>query len=264
MSDQSLLSIQDLRIYFSSGGDDVVRAVDGLDLAVGASEVVALVGASGSGKSMTALSIMRLLPRAAAMVSGKIVFEGKDLIALSEDAMRQIRGRGIAMIFQEPKSALNPVFTVGFQLDEVLRFHTDLNERDRKKQIIACLRDVGLTDARKVFDDYPHQLSGGMCQRIMIAQGLLAGARLLIADEPTSNLDVTLQAQILALLKDMRSKRQFSILLISHDLALVSHIADRVYVIQDGRIVEHGQAQEVLAHPKQLYTNRLLEAVRIV
>jgi len=263
MMNQTILEIKDLRVSFNLPDGKVSKAVDRVSLKINQGEILALVGASGSGKSLTALSIMGLLPSAADLAGGEITFESEDLLKASQDRMRQIRGNKISLIFQEPKSALNPVFDIAYQMEEVLSAHTGLDKASIVKKIENALMDVGLSDTKKIINDYPHQLSGGMCQRVMIAQALLTGPRLLIADEPTSNLDVTFQAEILELLKKIREKSALSILLISHDLALVSNIADRIAVIQSGTIVETGSVKEIFNAPKHPYTKQLLDAVKI-
>lgn len=258
----SLLTINNLRVHFYQK-TGVNKAIDGISLTINKSEVVALVGASGSGKSLTALSILQLLPDTATLQDGQIIFEGKDLLKIPKRQMRDIRGSKISIIFQEPKSALNPVFNIGYQLKEVLKTHTKLDEPAIRKRISDTLKNVGLTDVERILYEYPHQLSGGMCQRTMIAQSLLMDSQLLIADEPTSNLDVTLQAQILELLREIKTRTNLSILLISHDLRLVSCIADRIAVMRSGQIVEQGETKEIFNNPKHPYTKELIEASSI-
>ncbi len=258
----SILKINNLKVNFY-GEEGVIKAVDGLSLEIGASEVLALVGASGSGKTMTGLSILRLLPPGGQIVHGEIIFEGRNLLALPEKEIRQIRGRDISMIFQDPLSSLNPVFNIGYQLSEVLLFHRDLANKPIKKIISEQLERVGLSAKERILRVYPHQLSGGMRQRVMIAQAILSQPKLLIADEPTSNLDVTLQAQILELFREVKQQLQLSMLLITHDLSIVSHLADKIAVICNGTVVEYGRREQIFNNPSNDYTKELLSAVSI-
>ena len=261
MSD-SLLKINNLKVYFY-GEEGVIKAVDGLSLEIAQSEVLALVGASGSGKTMTGLSILRLLPPGGEILQGEIIFGGRNLLTLSEGQMREIRGREISIIFQDPLSSLNPVFNIGYQLREVLQFHKDLSNKPIKKTILEQLERVGLSSKERILRDYPHQLSGGMRQRVMIAQAILSQPKLLIADEPTSNLDVTLQAQILELFEELKTQSQLSMLLITHDLSIVSRLADKIAVIYNGTVVEYGRREEIFNNPSHDYTKELLNAVVI-
>ena len=223
--------------------------------------VLALVGGSGSGKTTIGLSIMRLLAPQLAITGGGIFFNGEDMLSASPDRMRQLRGKEVAMIFQEPLDAFNPVFTIGFQIEEMLRYHTNMPAEKRKGRIFELLEMVGIRDPHRVARDYPHQLSGGMRQRAMIAQALAAAPKLIIADEPTSNLDVTLQARILELLKKLIADLKLSVLLITHDLGVVDHIADEVVVLSEGVVVEQGAARDITQNPKQEYTRKLMEAL---
>jgi ABC-type dipeptide/oligopeptide/nickel transport system ATPase component len=257
----SLLKINNLKINLYGDGA-VFSVVNGVNLEIKESEVLALVGASGSGKTMTAMSVLKLLPPGGKAL-GQIIFEGRDLLMLPEDYMRDIRGKKISMIFQDPLSSLNPVFNIGFQLREVLWFHKELSRSSIREIILDKLRLVGLGHNQKILSDYPHQLSGGMRQRVMIAQAILANPKLLIADEPTSNLDVTLQAQILELFKKLKANSGISMLLITHDLSIVSQLADRIAVIRNGVIVEQGPRDQVLHNPKHSYTKELLKATAI-
>jgi peptide/nickel transport system ATP-binding protein len=250
---EPLLSVRDLRIAF--GAQEAVRGIS-FDIAPG--ETLGLVGESGSGKSATSLAMMRLLP-ASAKVSGAISFAGEALLGLGEEAMRRHRGSSMAMIFQEPMTALNPVMKVGRQIAETLLAHHPRTSRSEvRERVLAAMREVALPDVERRIDDYPHQFSGGQRQRIVIAMALINRPRLVIADEPTTALDVTVQAQILALLKQLRVEHRLSMLFISHDLAVVGQVADRVAVMRHGEIVEQGSVQQVLTQPQHAYTRSLL------
>jgi len=253
---EELLRIKDLRIKIR--GDDGSRElIKGLNLKVDSQKVVALVGGSGSGKTTAGLAIFRLLSESMNVQGGEILFEGKDLLKASVGDMRRLRGKDIAMVFQEPLSAFNPVFTLGFQIAEVLKYHVRLNRRQLRERLYELLELVGLPDPKRVLRSYPHQLSGGMRQRAMIAQAIAANPKLIIADEPTSNLDVTLQAQIIDLFRKLRSDLKMSMLLITHDLGVVRELADEVAVLFDGRVVEFGPARDVLSEPRHAYTSEL-------
>ena len=255
MDSAPLLDIRDLAIAFGPQ-----PAVKSISFHINAGETLGLVGESGSGKSITSLAILRLLP-SHAQVTGKITFEGEDLLALPEEAMRRHRGRNIAMIFQEPMTALNPSMPVGSQIAEGLQaHHPELSRNSIKERVLASMQEVGLPDPELRRGDYPHQFSGGQRQRILIAMALINRPRLLIADEPTTALDVTVQAQILSLLNDLRRTYNLSILFISHDLAVVSQIADRVAVMQHGEIVEQATTHALFSHPQHPYTRSLLTA----
>ncbi len=255
-----LLEITDLRTHFQTRVG-LVRAVDGVNLYLDHGELLGLVGESGCGKSITALSIMRLISPPGKIVGGEIIFDGKNLLRLSEEEMRQMRGDDIAMIFQDPMTSLNPVFTVGEQIAEALRLHRKLSRRAARAAAIEAMREVAIPDPARRIDDYPHQLSGGMRQRVMIAMALACDPKLLIADEPTTALDVTIQAQILELLNDLRKSRDLAVLLITHDLGVVAEVADRVAVMYTGRIVEESPVEELFARPKHPYTEGLLRSV---
>ena len=255
-----LLKVESLRTYFQTRAG-LVRAVDGVDLYLNHGELLGLVGESGCGKSITALSIMRLIAPPGKIVGGEIIFDGKNLLELSGEEMRQIRGDDIAMIFQDPMTSLNPVFTVGEQIAEALRLHRKLSRKAAQAAAIEAMREVAIPDPARRVDDYPHQLSGGMRQRIMIAMALACDPKLLIADEPTTALDVTIQAQILELLNDLRRSRDLAVLLITHDLGVVAEVADRVAVMYTGRIVEESPVEELFARPKHPYTEGLLRSV---
>jgi oligopeptide/dipeptide ABC transporter ATP-binding protein len=255
-----LLEINNLQTQFPTR-DGLVRAVDGVTFHIDSGELLGVVGESGCGKSITALSIMRLISPPGKIVSGEIIFDGQNLLKLSDAEMRQIRGDDIAMIFQDPMTSLNPVFTVGEQIAEALRLHRELSRKAAREATIQAMREVSIPDPARRVDDYPHQLSGGMRQRVMIAMALACDPKLLIADEPTTALDVTIQAQILELLDELRRNRELAVLLITHDLGVVAEVADRVAVMYTGRIVEESSVEELFARPKHPYTEGLLRSV---
>ncbi|HET7515198.1 MAG TPA: ABC transporter ATP-binding protein [Gaiella sp.] len=258
---ETLLRVEGLRTGFATTGG-LLRAVDGVDLELGAGGTLGVVGESGSGKSVTALSIMRLVDRPGRVEPGsKILFEGRDLAKLSENEMSAIRGNDISMIFQEPMTSLNPVFTVGDQIGEAVQLHQGLGKRDATARAVEMMRLVGIPSAERRVDDYPHQMSGGMRQRVMIAMALACNPKLLIADEPTTALDVTVQAQILELMKDLRERLGMAILLITHDLGVVAEMVDEVAVMYAGRIVERGPVADVFAEPQHPYTEALLRSI---
>jgi peptide/nickel transport system ATP-binding protein len=251
-----LLKVENLSISFGPA-----RAVDDISFHINAGQTLGLVGESGSGKSLTSLAILRLLPPSASG-SGQIVFDGEPLLSLPEESMRRKRGSEIAMIFQEPMTALNPVMRIGDQIAEAITaHHSKLSRNEIRNRTIEALREVALPDPERRLRDYPHQFSGGQRQRILIAQALINRPRLLIADEPTTALDVTVQAQILALLKSLRETHGLSMLFISHDLAVVAQVADRIAVMRRGQIVEEAAARELFANPQHDYTRRLLASV---
>ena len=255
-----LLEVKDLRTHFPTRAG-LVRAVDGVSFHLDRGELLGLVGESGCGKSITALSVMRLIAPPGKIVSGEILFDGKDLLKLSDSEMRQMRGDDIGMIFQDPMTSLNPVYTIGEQIAEALRLHQKLSRKQAKQAAIEAMREVAIPDPARRVDDYPHQLSGGMRQRVMIAMALACNPKLLIADEPTTALDVTIQAQILELLDELRKQRDLAVLLITHDLGVVAEVADRVAVMYTGRIVEESPVGELFARPKHPYTEGLLRSV---
>ena len=255
-----LLEIKNLQTHFPTK-EGIVKAVDDVSFNVDAGELLGLVGESGCGKSITALSIMRLISLPGKIVGGSIKFNGKELTAAPEDYMRQIRGNDIAMIFQDPMTSLNPVYTVGEQIAEALRLHRNLNKKDAWDAAIEAMEEVAIPSPARRVNDYPHQLSGGMRQRVMIAMALACEPELLIADEPTTALDVTIQAQILELLNELRKTRQLAILLITHDLGVIAETADRVCVMYTGKIVEESGADELFENPKHPYTRGLLNSV---
>ena len=255
-----LLEVNDLQTHFPTRAG-LVRAVDGVSFHLDRGELLGLVGESGCGKSMTALSVMRLIAPPGRIVKGEILFDGKDLLKLSDPEMRQMRGDDIAMIFQDPMTSLNPVFTVGEQIAEALRLHRKMSRKEARQATVEAMREVAIPDPARRLDDYPHQLSGGMRQRVMIAMALACNPKLLIADEPTTALDVTIQAQILELLDELRKQRELAVLLITHDLGVVAEVADRVAVMYTGRIVEESPVDELFARPKHPYTEGLLRSV---
>jgi oligopeptide/dipeptide ABC transporter ATP-binding protein len=251
------LAIEDLEAVFSSPRGDL-RAVDGLDLAVSAGEVLGLVGESGCGKSMTALSVLGLLPPPGRVAGGRVLFDGQNLLGLPPRRLREIRGADIAMVFQEPMTSLNPVFTVGRQVAEQVLAHRAAGKAEAWRQAVEMLTKVGVPDPARRANDYPHQLSGGLRQRVMIAMALIMQPRLLMADEPTTALDVTIQAQILGLMRDLQAQSGAAILLITHNLAVVAQMADRVAVMYTGRLVETAPVGEIFAQPLHPYTRGLL------
>ncbi|MDX8532750.1 ABC transporter ATP-binding protein [Mesorhizobium sp. VK25A] len=255
-----LLSVQDLSVAFAQGGKQSI-AVDHVSFDIAKGETVALVGESGSGKSVSALSVLKLLPYpAASHPSGKILFSGDDLLAMNEKALRGVRGNKITMIFQEPMTSLNPLHTIEQQIVEVLQLHQGLRDAPARARTLELLSEVGIRDPQKRLDAYPHQLSGGQRQRVMIAMALANEPELLIADEPTTALDVTVQAQILELLAKLKARKGMSLLFITHDLGIVRRIADRVCVMTKGKIVESGPTREIFANPRHDYTKHLLAA----
>ncbi|WP_227061217.1 ABC transporter ATP-binding protein [Acinetobacter pittii] len=255
-----LLHVKNLRVSFKGEDKQYIETVKGITFDIPANTTVALVGESGSGKSVTSLATMGLLPVGQSKIDeqSKIIFEGKDLLSLSRKDMRKICGKDIAMIFQEPMSSLNPVFTVGNQIAEVLCLHMGLNRKQARQRVLELLKEVGIPSPETKIDAYPNQLSGGQQQRVMIAMAIACEPKLLIADEPTTALDVTIQKQIIDLLESLRKRRQMSMLFITHDLALVGEIADKVIVMRHGEIREQGAAEEVLEQPKDVYTRALL------
>ena len=257
----SLIEIDRLRVSFPSRRKGRVYALDGVSLDVAEGETVALVGESGSGKSMTALSILQLVPEPGRIESGSIRFDGAELLELDRKGIRTVRGNRIAMIFQEPMSSLNPVLTIGKQVAEPIRLHRGLSWPDALEQAEALLTRVSIPDAAKRLHAYPHELSGGMRQRVMIAMALACKPRLIIADEPTTALDVTVQAQILSLLKDLTREFGTALILITHDLGVVARYADRVSVMYGGRVVESASAGELYANPMHPYTRGLMASV---
>jgi len=260
VSDTPLLAVDDLRVRFWTNRG-IVHAVNGISFDVRAGETLGLVGESGCGKSVTALATMGILARAAQIPSGSIKLEGRELIGLSERAWRRIRGKEIAMIFQDPMTSLNPVLTVGAQLREAIEEHLDLDRKAATRRAVELLDQVGIPSAADRLRNYPHQFSGGMRQRVMIAMALACEPKLLIADEPTTALDVTIQAQILDLLRDLVTDRGTSLVLITHDLGVVAGMCERVKVMYAGTLVEEGTADELFAAPRHPYTLGLLQSI---
>ena len=255
-----LLEVEDLHVQFASSRG-TVRAVEGLSFSVAPGEVVAIVGESGSGKSVSALSIMRLLPRLTGRTRGRVIFDGQSLLDLNDEGMRQIRGRDISMIFQEPMTSLNPLLTIGLQITEPLTIHMGMSDAQARARAVELLGLVGITDAEGRLDQYPHQFSGGMRQRVMIAIGLACNPKLIIADEPTTALDVTIQAQILELMKDLSRRLNIALIIITHNLGVVARYADRVIVMYAARMVEQGPSEAVFHRPRHPYSMGLLRSV---
>ncbi|TBL80722.1 ABC transporter ATP-binding protein [Paenibacillus thalictri] len=259
MEQQALLKVEHLKTcFFTDHG--VVTSVDDVSFTVGRGETVAIVGESGCGKSVTSLSIMGLLGASGKVVSGRIEFEGTDLLKLSKKDMRRIRGNNVAMIFQEPLTSLNPVFTVGYQIRETILIHEAIGKDAAKQRVIELLKQVGIPHPDRVYHSFPHALSGGMRQRVMIAMAIACRPKLIIADEPTTALDVTIQAQILNILKSLKELNDTTILLITHDLGVVAEVADRVMVMYAGQIVEQADVMTLFAAPKHPYTRGLLNS----
>ncbi|MCA9958831.1 MAG: ABC transporter ATP-binding protein [Anaerolineales bacterium] len=260
---ENILEVKGLKTqFFTESG--VVRAVDGIDFSVKRGEVVGLVGESGCGKSVTSLSIMQLIGQPGKIVEGEIIFDNEDMLKLPESKMIQVRGNRISMIFQQPQSCLNPVFRVGEQLAEVLFIHQDIGKDAGEKRAIELLGMVGIPEPESRVKSFPHELSGGMAQRVMIAMALACVPELLIADEPTTALDVTIQAQILDLMRNLRSKMDTSIILITHDLGVVAEMCDRVNVMYAGRIVEQSPVVELFKAPKHPYTEALIGSTPVL
>lgn len=258
---ESALEIKDLRVSFSSEGRKV-EVVSGVTLSIPQGRIVGVVGESGCGKTVTALSIMRLIPEPPGRIEGgEIIFDGANLLDYGDREMRSLRGNRISMIFQEPISSLNPVFTVGEQIGEALRTHLKITKSEEKKRVIELLRLVGIPAPERRVKNYPHELSGGMSQRVMIAMALACSPEVLIADEPTTALDVTIQAGILELIDDLRIKMGMAVLLITHDLGIIAEVADTVYVMYAGKVVEHAVTRELFKNPKHPYTVGLLNSI---
>lgn len=258
---EPLLEVRDLRTQFFTQ-DGIVKAVDGVSFHLMPGETLGLVGESGCGKSITALSIMRLIPSPPGkIVGGEIVFQGEDILKISDDDVRSIRGRKIAMIFQDPMTSLNPVLTINRQISEALELHLGMSKQQARQRTIELLKMVGIPNAEQRVDQYPHQFSGGMRQRVMIAMALSCNPSLLIADEPTTALDVTIQAQILDLIRNLQQEHNTALILITHDLGVVAGMTDRIHVMYAGHIVESGPTEELFENPKHPYTVGLLNSI---
>lgn len=255
-----LLDVKQLRTHFHTRRG-VSKAVDGVSFQLHKGEILGIVGESGSGKSVTALSLMRLVDAPGNIVGGEMIFEGRDLLRLSREEMRKLRGQRMSMIFQEPASSMNPVLRVGFQIVEAIRSHESISTQAARQRALQLMTSVGIPDPSRRIDDYPHQFSGGMLQRLMIAMGLALSPALLIADEPVTALDVTIQAQILDLLQELRTRSEAAILLITHDMGVVAEVCDRVLVMYLGKIVEDAPVQELFDNPKHPYTQGLLDSI---
>ena len=258
-----LLEVKNLKTHFFTE-DGVVHAVDGVDFVIYPGEILGLVGESGCGKSVTSLSVMRLVSLPGKVLEGEILLDGIDLLKLPEEEMMKVRGNRISMIFQQPQTALNPVFRVGDQIAEVLSIHQDFGKEAGQKRAVELLKMVGIPEAERRAQSFPHELSGGMAQRVMIAMGLACVPELLIADEPTTALDVTIQAQILDLMLDMREKMGTSVLLITHDLGVIAEMAERVAVMYAGEIVEQAEVTELFDHPLHPYTQGLIGSIPVL
>ncbi|WP_135536098.1 ABC transporter ATP-binding protein [Halostella pelagica] len=258
--DDALLSVRNLEARFDTE-DGAVRAVDGVSLEVREGEILGIVGESGCGKSATSLSIMQLLESPGYIHDGEVRFNGTDLVTASKEELRNIRGKNISMIFQEPMSALNPVFDIGWQVGEPLRVHEDMSEAASRERAMELMKQVGIPSAEDRVDSYPHQFSGGMAQRAMIAMALACEPDLLIADEPTTSLDVTIESQTLDLIEKLNEQRDMGVLLITHNLGVVAQVCDRVAVMYAGRIVEYGDVEDIFRDPRHPYTKGLLDCV---
>ena len=260
--EKNILEVKNLKTYFYTE-EGVVHSVDGLSYTLKEKETLAIVGESGCGKSVSSLSVMRIVPNPPGRIEkgSEILFEGKDLLKLSEKEMQNIRGNDISMIFQEPMTSLNPVFTVGQQIHQILHYHRKITKSQAREHAIGMLRLVGIPSPEMVVDQYPHQISGGMRQRVMIAMALSCDPRILIADEPTTALDVTIQAQILRLMTDLKEKMGTAIILITHDMGVVAEMADNVLVMYAGQAIEYAPVKEIFAEPRHPYTQGLLKSI---
>lgn len=255
-----MLSVENLKIDFFSEGKKN-EAVRGVDFCIGEGEAAALIGESGSGKTVSAMSLTKLLPPPPVCeISGKIIFKGADILSAPQKKLREIRGKEIAYIFQEPSASLNPVFSVGYQIAEAIKLHSK-NVKNVREEVVKALEEVGIKNADERYGAYPHELSGGMQQRVMIAMALACKPSLLVADEPTTALDVTIQKQIIDLLKDIRSKRKMALMLITHNFGIINGLCDKVMVMFKGKIVEHGNTQDILKNPQHPYTKALIACI---
>lgn len=260
LHNRSLLDVRELRTYFPAS-KGLVRAVDGVDITLCEGEAVGIVGESGSGKTVTALSIMRLVPPPGKVVSGKVVYKGRNLLDSPDEELRRIRGKEITMVFQDPMSYLNPVMKVGDQIAEAILLHSKMQRRAAQRETLKALSDMGIPAPARVYECYPHELSGGMKQRALIAMAVWCNPTVIILDEPTTALDVTVQAQILDLLSGLKQSGKLSFLLITHDLAIAAEVCDRIYVMYGGKIVETADVYELYGNPKHPYTQGLLQSV---
>ncbi|NLX10829.1 MAG: ABC transporter ATP-binding protein [Chloroflexi bacterium] len=263
LSEQPLLEVRDLRTYFFTRRG-TVKAIDGVSFRVNCGEIRGVVGESGCGKSMTAMSILQLVDKPGKIVSGEILFKGEDLVKKSRREMSRLRGKQISVIFQEPRSSLNPVFKVGNQLREVLHIHEELKREQEQKKAVSQLREVGIPDPERRMDNYPHEMSGGMAQRVMIAMGMACAPDLLIADEPTTALDVTIQAQVLDLIRSLRDDHNMTVLLITHDMGVVAEMTDNVTVMYAGTTVEEASTEVLFAEPLHPYTQGLIASIPVM
>jgi len=257
---EALLEIQDLTVHFHTE-EGIVEAVDGVRLQAPRGEIVGVVGESGSGKSVTALAVLRLIHKPGRIAGGAIRLEGRDLLTLSEEEMRELRGSHISMIFQSPRTSLNPVLCVGWQIERLIRLHKKETPRNARAQAVEMLRQVGIPAPERIYHEFPHQLSGGMCQRVMIAMALVTNPKLLIADEPTTGLDVSIAAQILDLVKEIGRRTDATILLITHDLGIVAGYCDRVAVMHAGQVVETAKVRKLFQSPLHPYTLKLIHSI---
>ncbi len=256
-----ILKINNLKINFNLRDNSILRAVDGISYELYPNECLCIVGESGCGKSVSALSILNLIDSPGEIVGGEIFYKDKNILTVSDNELRKIRGKKISMIFQEPMSSLNPVFTVENQIDEMLKVHTDLKARERRKKIEEILLKVGINDAKNKMKCYPHQLSGGQCQRVMIAMNIICNPDILIADEPTTALDVTIQAQIVSLLKVLMNDNKMSVIFITHNLGIVSEVGDKIIIMYAGKIMESTSVENIFKNPQHPYTIGLLKCV---
>lgn len=260
---ENLLQVKNLKTYFYTE-DGLVKSVDDISFNIKEGESVAIVGESGCGKSITAMSIMKLIPSPGKIENGEVLFQDKNILKLKDEELRNMRGNNVSVIFQEPMTSLNPVFTIGYQIEETVILHRGVNKKDARKVAIDMLKLVGIPRAEGIVDCYPHELSGGMRQRVMIAMAMSCNPKLLIADEPTTALDVTIQAQILELMKDIKEKFNTSIMLITHDLGVVAEMADYVIVMYAGKIVEKASVLELFKNPSHPYTVGLLKSKPVI
>jgi peptide/nickel transport system ATP-binding protein len=256
-----MLIVKELSVQFSIKGHGVLHAVDNVSLDIGPGEIIGLVGESGCGKTVFSLSPLRLIRQPGRITAGQILWEGNDVLQMKSEEMRKLRGEGIAMIFQNPQSSLNPVYTIGHQLREIIKLHRALSKHETAQEAIRLLNTVGIPDPERLITQYPHQLSVGMCQRVMIAMALSCRPKLLIADEPTASLDVTIQAQIMDLLKELKDQFGMAILLVSHDLGVIANMCDRIAVMYLGRIMEIAPKSQLYRNPLHPYTQALLQSI---